>query len=41
MNVSNFEEQKNIMRKIKRLGTTIAYHRPGDKHEYDLTILIL
>ena len=38
--VSHLVEQANIIRKLKKMGTTIKYPRPTDKKEYHLSILI-
>ena len=33
-------EHVNIVRKLKKLGTTIAYTRPSDKCQYELSVLL-
>lgn len=38
--VSHLVEQSNIVRKVKQLGTTIAYPRPLDKSHYELSVLV-
>lgn len=38
--VSHLIEQSNILRKLKKLGTTISYPRPIDTQAYDLSVLV-
>ena len=40
LKVSHLFEQVNIVKKLKKIGTTIAYPRPLDKKQYELSVLV-
>lgn len=40
LKVCNLIEQVNVLRKLKRLGTTIAYPRPTDQDMHKLSVLV-
>ena len=40
LKVCHLVEQINIVRKLKKLGTTVAYPRPTDKDKYQLSVLV-
>ena len=40
LKVSHLIEQVNIVRQLKKLGTTIAYPRPSDNSRYELSVLV-
>lgn len=38
--VSDLVTKINVVRKLKKLGTTISYPRPSDNTKYELSILV-